>query len=86
MFGAYGDLQFTSNEVLAYQTGHDDTEAFKKMLNMNKYVIFTNISKAVSSNKYSTYTFEIPHAAYYIKGTLPIRAFTKIEGIIQLYF
>ncbi|MDC5038973.1 hypothetical protein OHW26_09165, partial [Acinetobacter baumannii] len=80
MFGAYGDLQFTSNEVLAYQTGHDDTEAFKKMLNMNKYVIFTNISKAVSSNKYSTYTFEIPHAAYYIKGTLPIRAFTKIEG------
>nr|WP_228287599.1 hypothetical protein [Acinetobacter pittii] len=80
MFGAYGDLQFTSNEVLAYQSGHDDTEAFKKMLNMNKYVIFTNISKAVSSNKYSTYTFEIPHAAYYIKGTLPIRAFTKIEG------
>ncbi|HFF2644319.1 hypothetical protein JRZ80_10970 [Acinetobacter nosocomialis] len=80
MFGAYGDLQFTSNEVLAYQSGHDDTEAFKKMLNMNKYVIFTNISKAVSSNKYSTYTFELPHAAYYIKDTLPVRAFTKIEG------
>ncbi|MGQ0935265.1 hypothetical protein ACT415_08305 [Acinetobacter baumannii] len=80
MFGAYGDLIFTSSEVLAYQSGHDDTEAFKKMLNMNSYVIFTNISKAVSSNKYSTYTFELPHAAYYIKGTLPIRAFTKIDG------
>lgn len=80
MFGAYGDLEFTNTEVLAYKSGHDDTEAFKKMLNMNKYVIFTNISKAVSSNIYSSYTFELPHAAWYVRDTLPIRSFTKIEG------
>ncbi|MGL2982988.1 phage tail protein [Acinetobacter baumannii] len=80
MFGAYGDLEFTNTEVLAYKAGHDDTEAFKKMLNMNKYVIFTNISKAVSSNIYSSYNFELPHAAWYVRGTLPIRSFTKIEG------
>ena len=50
------------------------------MLNMNSYVIFNNISKGVSSNKYSRYTFELPNGSYYIRDTLPIRSFTKIEG------
>ncbi|MDS7931828.1 hypothetical protein RMB13_20540 [Acinetobacter sp. V102_4] len=80
MFGAYGDLVFTTPEVLDYASGHDDTQAFKNMLNMNKYVIHTNISKAISSNIYSKYTFEIPHGSYYITDTLPIRTNTKIEG------
>ncbi|GEM_PF-2311879 len=80
MFGAYGDLEFTNTEVLAYKSGHDDTEAFKKMLNMNSYVVFPNVSKGVSSNKYSRYTFELPNGSYYIRDTLPIRSFTKIEG------
>lgn len=80
MFGAYGDLIFGANEVLEYQSGHDDTIAFQKMLNMNKYVVFTNISKAASSNLYCKYTFEIPHGAYYLTNTLPIRSFTKIKG------
>lgn len=86
MFGAYGDLQFTSNEVLAYQSGHDDTEAFKKMLNMNSYVIFTNVSKGVSANTYTRYTFELPNAAYYVRDTLPMRSFTKIEGNNSVIF
>ncbi|MEF3307724.1 hypothetical protein PV433_02280 [Paenibacillus sp. GYB004] len=80
MFGAHGDLVFTIPEVLDYASGHDDTQAFKDMLNMNKYVIHTNISKAISSQVYSKYTFEIPHGSYYITDTLPIRTNTKIEG------
>lgn len=79
MFGAYGDLVFGTNQVLSYQSGHDDTQAFKNMLNMNKYVIQTNISKAVSSNVYAKYVFDVPLASYYITDTLPIRTFTKIN-------
>ena len=30
VFGAYGDLLFSNNQVLAYQSGHDDTLAFQK--------------------------------------------------------
>lgn len=86
MFGAYGDLIFTSSEVLAYQSGHDDTEAFKKMLNMNSYVIFTNVSKGVSANTYTSYTFELPNAAWYVRDTLPMRSFTKIEGNNSVIF
>ncbi|MDV4339033.1 phage tail protein [Acinetobacter baumannii] len=86
MFGAYGDLEFTNTEVLAYKSGHDDTEAFKKMLNMNSYVVFSNVSKGVSSNKYSRYTFELPHGAWYIRDSLPMRSFTKIEGNNSVIF
>lgn len=46
---------------------------------MNKYVIQTNISKAISAQSYAKYTFDVPMSSYYITDTLPIRTFTKIE-------
>lgn len=80
MFGAQADLVFGTNEVLVPVAGTDDTLAFQRMLNMNSYVIHTNISKAVSSRKYSKYTFSIPHGSYWITDTLPLRTNTSILG------
>lgn len=79
MFGAKGDLIFNTGEVLNRLSGTDDTIAFQNMLNMNKYVIHTNISKGVSSGAYAKYVFDVPLASYYITDTLPIRTFTKID-------
>ena len=85
MFGAYGDLQFTSNEVLAYQTGHDDTEAFKKMLNMNKYVILQILVKLYLLISTVHTLLKFPRCVLY-KRDFADSCFYKNRGIIQLYF
>ncbi|UYF72786.1 hypothetical protein [Acinetobacter ursingii] len=81
MFGAYGDFVPNASEVISRKSGHDDSEAFKKMYNMNKYTIFTNISKLPPKNV-AEYTFEWGNAMFYIENSLPIRSyqFTDCKG------
>ena len=74
MFGAYGDFIPKAQEVIERLSGHDDSLAFQNMYNMNKYTIFSNISKMPPSNV-TPYTFEWANAMFYIEDTLPVRSF-----------
>lgn len=81
MFGAYGDFIPKAQEVIERQSGHNDAVAFQKMYNMNKYTVFTNISKLPPANK-AEYTFEWANQMFYIEDTLPVRSyqFTDCNG------
>ena len=81
MFGAYGDFIPKAHEVIERKSGHDDSSAFQKMYNMNKYTVFTNISKLPPENK-AEYTFEWANQMFYIEDTLPVRSyqFTDCKG------
>lgn len=81
MFGAYGDFVPKAQEVIERQSGHNDAVAFQKMYNMNKYTIFSNISKLPPENK-AQYTFEWGNAMFYLEDSLPLRSyqFTDCKG------
>lgn len=81
MFGAYGDFIPKAQEVIERQSGHNDAVAFQNMYNMNKYTVFSNISKLPPENK-AKYTFEWGNAMFYIEDTLPVRSyqFTDCKG------
>lgn len=81
MFGAYGDFIPKAQEVIERQSGHDDSVAFQKMYNMNKYTVFTNISKLPPQNM-AEYTFEWGNQMFYLEDTLPVRSyqFTDCKG------
>lgn len=81
MFGAYGDFIPNASEVISRKSGHDDSDAFQKMYNMNKYTVFTNISKLPPQNM-AEYTFEWGNQMFYLEDTLPVRSyqFTDCKG------
>lgn len=81
MFGAYGDFIPKAQEVIERESGHNDSLAFQNMYNMNKYTVFTNISKLPPENV-TPYTFEWDNAMFYIEDTLPVRSyqFTDCKG------
>lgn len=81
MFGAYGDFVPKAQEIIERQSGHNDAVAFQKMYNMNKYTVFSNISKLPPENK-AQYTFEWGNAMFYLEDSLPLRSyqFTDCKG------
>lgn len=81
MFGAYGDFVPKAQEIIERQSGHNDAVAFQKMYNMNKYTVFSNISKLPPENK-AQYTFEWANAMFYLEDSLPLRSyqFTDCKG------
>ena len=86
MLGANGDFIPNASEVISRKSGHDDSDAFQKMYNMNKYTVFTNISKLPPQNM-AEYTFEWGNQMFYLEDTLPVRSyqFTDCTGGIIFF-
>lgn len=91
-FGAYGDLfidqsveVFTNANIIS---GHDDTDAFQRMLNTVQYTAYRNNISKMKYGATVNHVFEVHDATYYVRDTLYVRSGTDIEflGNAAIFF
>lgn len=82
-FGAYGDLvintsveAFTSADIIS---GHDDTDAFQRMLNIISYTVYKNNISKLKIATTVKHVFEIHDAVYYVRDTLTVKSGTTLK-------